>query len=173
MKKLFSLVLVVALVLAMAITASAATVDAVNGTDSAEVKASYEAGTTAGDVYSVVVAFGSMEFTYYDRVAGSWNTSNHNYDGVVEAHWDCEDGADTITVTNNSNVAIVATATAECNEDGLEITCGDAITLEVAAEETAATPDTITVEVSGALDSETADNTVIGEVTVTITKKTA
>ena len=171
MKKLFSLVLVVALVLAMAITASAATVAANNGTASADVKASYEAGQAAGDVYSVVVEFGSMEFTYKDTVEGAWNTSNHNYDGTVEAHWECEAGADTITVTNNSNVAIVATATAECTEDGLEITCGNAITLEVAAENTAATPGTITVEVEGALDSETAANTVIGEVTVTITKK--
>lgn len=178
MKKLFSLVLVVALVLAMAITASAAqttpqTVTTNGGSTTAyDVKAQYVEGDKAPDTYAVDVAFGAMTFTY-SRAAKSWNTAEHIEEDDGAATW-APTSADAakITVTNHSNVAITATA---AWADDATITTVDAeftnngLQLAAAAGQTAPSG-FITVALKGELANTVTTSTTVGTVTVTIAK---
>lgn len=113
MKKLLTIALTLALTLCLAVPAFA-TDDSIktdNGTASVTVNGTYNAGSTAAEVISVDVAWGSMSFTYNDTVQGKWNDKTHDYDDVVEAHWTCETDANKITVTNHSNTAVEAQLT--------------------------------------------------------------
>ena len=58
MKKIFALVLSLALVMSMSVTAFAATsITSNGGTDTAEVKGTYNAGGTAATIYKVDIAW--------------------------------------------------------------------------------------------------------------------
>lgn len=60
--------------------------------------------TTPERVYSIDVAWGSMDFTYNGQK--SWNPSTHKYDGEGTGNWHCDENANTVTVTNHSNADI-------------------------------------------------------------------
>ena len=108
---LTTIALVLALALCMGVPAFAATVSANNGTDSVDVEGVYNAGSSATEVISVDVSWGSMSFTYNDTVEGAWNEENHEFDGAIEANWTCDTNANKITVTNHSNTAVEAQLT--------------------------------------------------------------
>ncbi|MCD7768556.1 MAG: hypothetical protein LUH36_00330, partial [Oscillospiraceae bacterium] len=123
--------LAIALVFALSTTAFAAVTES-GGSDSATVYATYAAGSAAQTVYSVDIAWGSMEFTYTGATEGAWNTGDHTYTGGTSAAWSCENGVNVVTVTNHSNVPISAALDYESKADFASITgTFDKTTLEI------------------------------------------
>lgn len=173
MKKLIALVLT--LTLALSATAFAATLND-TGSDSAEVKATYTAGQKADTVYSVDISWESLSFTYHGQTDGTWDATEHKYTGTIEAGWN--EGTGTITVTNHSNTAITVTPSYTANKGyeavGMTFTglTEDKLTVENAdagvGKTGAAKTGTITVTPNGTLPENTAADTVIGTITVTI-----
>lgn len=104
MKKLLALTLTMAMLFTM--TAIAEDTIKLNGETSKDVTATYKEGTDGGTIYSVDIIWGSMEFTYNAESKGVWKPETHTYTDSAEAKWSCEEGADTIVVTNHSNAAI-------------------------------------------------------------------
>ena len=113
MKKLLISTLTIALALCLAVPALAteASITANNGTASVTVNGTYNAGSTAQEVISVDVSWGSMSFAYNDTIEGTWNDETHNFDGAVVANWTCATDANKITVTNHSNTDVEAQLT--------------------------------------------------------------
>ena len=109
MKKIIAIALTLALAICLAVPAFADTVTTDNGTATKLVSAAYEAGSSATEVISVDVAWGSMTFIYQDAVEGTWNASEHSYSGAREAQWSYI--GNEITVTNHSNTAVEAQLT--------------------------------------------------------------
>lgn len=176
MKKFLTITLAIAMILTMgSISAFAATtnIDEAPGSDSADVKASYQAGSTGGTVYSVDIEWGSLEFIYTDAAAGTWNPGTHTYDGAITAAgWNCASGADEITITNHSNAAIKAeltyasdaahtTVTGAFDQSTLNLDTADGIAVGSAPNATAK------LTLSGTM-AETAGTVTVGTVTVTI-----
>lgn len=107
MRKLLSVVLAVAMICALAITANADTLDTSSNTASKDVTATYVAGQKAATVYSVDVAWGDLKFTYTDRSEGVWDPATHTYSNQSDAVWAPETAdSNKITVTNHSNAAV-------------------------------------------------------------------
>lgn len=174
MKKLISLILSLVLVLSMSITAFAAEA-ADNNT--AVVKGSYTA-SDGGIVYSVDVAWGSMEFDY-EVPAGVWNEQTHSYESGA-AKWTYAAGANAVKVTNSSNAAVTVNVTTNILLSGITASVeGGSFTLGSAAEnatteiEGQATDSTAYITLSGTLTDKTASKMVIGTVTVSIKDETA
>ena len=113
MKKLLAIALTLALALCLAVPVFAAEPDigTDNGTASVKVNGTYAAGSSAAEVISVDVSWGSMSFTYHGTVEGTWNDGTHNFDGAKAAYWTCETDANKITVTNHSNTDVEAQLT--------------------------------------------------------------
>lgn len=174
MKKILTLILSLALLCVMAVPAMAAdNIKDKNGSASANVKGTYVAGSGATTVYSVDIAWGSLEFTYTDASKGTWNPENHSYDGAVAAKWSCEEDADKITVTNHSNAEVnfAFTAKSAAGFEGITLdfdTVSAKLDSAVGTTIAAAPAKTVTVTPSGALADDTAAGTVIGTITVTL-----
>lgn len=77
-----------------------------NNQESIDVNAKYVLGGKESTVYSVDVAWGSMDFTYTSAFKGTWNPATHKYDGATDAKWTCKENANVITVTNHSNAGV-------------------------------------------------------------------
>ena len=174
MKKLGVVLLTLALLCALPVTAFAATGlnTTTNNTDSAVVKGTYVAGGTSAIVYSVDITWGSMEFTYTDASEGTWDPTNHSYTDSAEATWTCADGANEITVTNHSNAPISATLSYQAAENYTTINGTfdkELLELETAAGTTRTNAPTKTAKLTldGALPKDTSGAT-IGTVTVTL-----
>ena len=172
MKKFAVLLLTLALFCALAVPSFAATVGE-GGSDSANVKGSYVAGSTAATVYSVDIRWGSMEITYTGASEGTWNPLTHKYDGATEAAWSCGNNANLITVTNHSNAAVTATLAYASGEGFTGITGEfDSSTLNLATasgtERDNAPTGSAKLTLKGALASGVENKTVIGTVTVTL-----
>ncbi len=114
MKKLISVIAVLALVLAMSVPAFAA--EALSGNSASGkgendytigVNGVYNAGSAAADVISVDIAWESMEFTYNAGSAGTWNPGTHQYENASNGSWAANPKK--ITLKNHSNVAVNAT----------------------------------------------------------------
>ncbi len=170
MRKLLSVLLAVAMICALAITANADTLDATTTTASKDVNATYVEGAKAGTVYSVDVAWGDMQFTYTDRSEGVWNPATHTYDNKTEAAW-APAAADSgnITVTNHSNAA-VGVAFAYTPAEGSTVTAAfdnATATLAAAVENDVenAPKATVNLSITGGTISATGK---IGTVTVTL-----
>lgn len=72
-----------------------------------DVVGNYVAGNTEIEfVYHVDITWGSLEFTYNQGDVGTWDTDTHTYVGCTESGWTCEEDADKITFTNNSNADV-------------------------------------------------------------------
>lgn len=172
MKKILSLILALAMIMSLSVTAFAAEGVTNGGTDTADVKGTYSSEATV-TVYSVDIAWEGLSFTYNGAFEGNWNPKTHEYENATAAGWAAGNG--TITVTNHSNTAITATpsyspatgyesagvsfstaalqvATADNGVDGA---AGTAVT------------GTITVTPTGSLPEGTEDVT-IGTITITI-----
>ena len=173
MKKLLVFLLTLSMIMGMTLSANAATVTTIPGTDSAEVKATYNDAEGKKTIYSVDITWENLSFQYNEAVVGTWNVGTHVYDGSAPAGW--QTGTGTITVTNHSNAGITATPTyaqAEEYESVNMIFTKTSLSLDTAdngKDGAAGTPTsgTITVTPNGALP-EGAKDTVIGTITVEI-----
>jgi hypothetical protein len=169
MKKLVSMLVAAALVCTMSTTAFAADQTGVNtGEYSNNVKGTYQAGGAAATVYSVNIAWDSLEFTYTAAGEGTWNPETHEYNGATQASWS---ESKNIVVTNHSNAAVTATASfqADGGYEAVSMTFGNNGQQISSAVDTAvdSAPNlTISVTPSGDLPADT--NGTIGSVTLTI-----
>lgn len=171
MKKLVSMLAVAALVCTMSTTAFAADQTGVNtGEYSNNVKGTYKAGGAAAPVYSVNIAWDSLEFTYTAAGEGTWNPETHEYSGATQASWS---ESKNIVVTNHSNAAVTATAAFQADTGYTDVTMtfgennGNTIATAVGTQVGEAPSATITVTPGGTL-AESANGGRIGEITVTI-----
>ena len=175
MKKILSVLIAILLVTCFGTTAFASDVTTPGGSDSKDVKATYQSGGTLLTVYSVDVTWGSMEFIYLnDSSPGIWNPATHQYEGAGMASWTCDANANKITVTNHSNISISAglTYAKETGFTGINGTFSKStinLATAVGVLPANAPTDSSLFTLEGALGSGTAAKTVIGSVTVTIT----
>lgn len=102
MKKLFAILLAVAILCTMSVTAFAATVTT-TGNTSADLTVKYSAGSKV-DAYAATIEWGSMEFTY-TAAAQTWNTETLQWENNGTAAWS---NAGTVKITNKSSQAITA-----------------------------------------------------------------
>lgn len=170
MKKVISLLLALAMVMGLSVTAFAAEGDANNvgtGAYSTSVTGSYVAGTAAsGTVFSVDIGWSGLSFTYYAEKAPVWDAVNHKYSDSTPAKWE---GEGTITVTNHSNAKISATPTYNkgTGYENVNMTFSTAKLLVDSAESGSAQTGTITITPTGALPANTQAQT-IGTITIAI-----
>jgi len=177
MRKLFAILLTVAMLATMSMTAFAAEGSDLNNKAedavSITLTGKYQAGSAA-EVVSVDVAWGAMEFTYTEAGV-KWDPSQHKEVADGEAKWTAD--GNNITVTNHSNVKITAGFTFSSSvvdgkfynaaENGTE---KNSITLERAEENSAldSQRDTVYFVVESGTISD--DNNALGTITVTINK---
>jgi len=160
------------LVLAMSVNAFAAELDAQGESQDIDVKASYTTSATTPTVYSVDITWGAMEFTYSVGGTKDWNPADHSYSDNTTATWTAS--GNTVTVTNHSNDEVTASfafaakagfETVTGSFDKASATLPSAEGKAVDATELAATA---TLTLAGTLAAETAANTTVGTITVTI-----
>lgn len=140
---------------------------------SANIKATYQAGKENTDtVYSVDVKWGNLEYTYSSGVTKSWNPTTLTYEETSgTSSWTCQEGADQITVTNNSNADIKASLAYAGTESNITGTFSNSKIGLKSAEGTSveeSPSETTTLSLKGALSDTTAQKKEIGNVTVTI-----
>lgn len=139
----------------------------------ADIKATYQAGKESTDtVYSVDVNWGSLEYTYSSGVTKSWDPTTLKYKETSgTSSWTCQEGADQITVTNNSNADITASLAYAGTESNITGTFSKSKIGLKSAEGTnvgESPSETTTLSLKGALSDTTALKKEIGNVTVTI-----
>ena len=172
MKKIISLILVLAMVMSLSVTAFATQGIGNGGMDSANVIGSYKGNATAA-IYSVDISWSGMEFTYKGAFEGIWNPGTHQYEDAVEAGW--AEGNGIIKVTNHSNTGITAVPAYEAAagyESAFVTFSTDALAVATAdngvdGADGVAVEGTIMVYPDGTLPEGT-DNAVIGTITLTI-----
>lgn len=170
MKKILSLVLTLALVMSLGITAFAAEL---NGENSKDVTANYQAGEASQKVYLVDIVWGSLEFTYTDASEGTWDPETHTYTGTKAAEWSCEEGANKVAVTNHSNAEVTVEIANSNVMDGVTLTWDkETLTLPTSdnGENGAAgtpTTDSALLTVAGTITDTGAKQT-LGTVTITL-----
>ncbi|MCD8013404.1 MAG: hypothetical protein LUG99_09540 [Lachnospiraceae bacterium] len=98
------------------------------GSSSADVTATYKSSETA-TVYSVDITWGSLEFTYTEAGAQTWDPSTHTYSEAEEGGWSYEKGSNILTITNHSNSAVAGSVKCETDE-----TYAETITLSMDAD---------------------------------------
>lgn len=169
MKKILSLILALALVMSLSVTAFAAE-DKNNSEGEAakiEISAIYKEGTAADEVVSVDISWGAMTFTYTDGADGKWDPATHTYGAKGNGTWSASDNA--ITVTNHSNTGIkasftytkaVETVTGTFSATELTLATAEGTTKENAP------AGSVTLELSGTMTAENAGK--VGTVTISI-----
>lgn len=140
---------------------------------SADIKATYQAGEeNTATVYSVDVKWGSLEYTYSSGVTRSWDPTTLKYKETSgTSSWTCQEGADQITVTNNSNADITASLAYDRTDSNITGTFTNSKIGLKSAEGTnvgESPSETTTLSLKGALSDTTAVKKEIGNVTVTI-----
>ena len=140
---------------------------------SADIRATYQAGKENTDtVYSVDVKWGSLEYTYSSGVTKSWDPTTLKYKETSgTSSWTCQEGADQITVTNNSNADITASLAYGKIDSNITGTFTNSKIGLKSAEGTnvgESPSETTTLSLKGALSDTTAEKKEIGKVTVTI-----
>ena len=178
MKKKLALVLTLAMVFSLAPLSAYAndTISGVGGTASCDVKATYVAGSsggTGGTVYSVVIDWGDMAFTY-TKEAGVWDPATHKTTGAGGGVWSVNNtDGNKIKVTNHSNADITAkfSYTAASGYDSIHGRFDNtSLTLQsaVGTEVSNAPSGSAALTLDGALASSTTAGTTIGTITVTL-----
>lgn len=117
MKKLFCILMAVAMMTIISSNTFAATIETSTGTDSADVKAKYNS-TIPADVYSVDVTWGAMEFDY-NAGGQKWDTETHKWVANEEAPagWEVKNSSNTITIANHSSKAVNANFAFSANSE--------------------------------------------------------
>ena len=112
MKKLFTILLAVAMLTSMSVTAFAAddTVTTDGGSKDISVNAKYVDGASTPEVISADIEWGAMEFTYSMGGTKVWDAQNHQYT-VTDATGGWIENGNTAKATNHSNVDVKATFT--------------------------------------------------------------
>lgn len=178
MKKKLALVLTLAMVFSLAPLSAYAndTITGVGGTASCDVKATYVDGTSGGaggTVYSVVIDWGDMAFTY-TAAAGKWDPATHTTTGADGGVWSVNNtDGNKIKVTNHSNAEITAnfSYTAAVGYEGITGRFDrTSLTLQSAVGTTVsnAPSDSAALTLDGALASTATASTKIGTITVTL-----
>lgn len=112
MKKLIAVLMAIAMIAALSVTAFAAA-ETLSGTEG-NVPADKEITVTGTyndqyvQEYHVALTWGSMAFTYNTQVA-AWNESTHLWETSGEAGWTCDENANKITLVNHSSQNVTAT----------------------------------------------------------------
>lgn len=174
MKKRLSIILSMAMVLAMGTTVFAAEGNANVGTgeQNIDVEAKYSGGVTTPTVYSVDVSWDAMEFTYAVGGTNEWNPETHEYEDNTTAQWVAN--GNTISVVNHSNAAVDASfafnaldefSTVNGSFDTAFFTLPSA---EGKAVDSAELVGKAALTLDGTLDETVTDFTKIGTITVTI-----
>lgn len=116
MKKITALVLALAILLSMTLSANAADTDVTQSGDTrnGNVSATYQPGAAGGDVIRVDIEWTGMDFTYNAASQPVWDPVNHVYSTSSEAGW-ATSNAD-ITITNHSNTIVWAEIDYGANE---------------------------------------------------------
>ncbi len=132
----------------------------------------YHANSTVETVYSVDVAWDSMEFTYTVASEGTWDPATHRYDSASEGQWSQDNN--TVKVTNHSNAKVNVAVTYAAESSYSDITGRFSNgTFELATAEGtevgSAPNQTATLTLSGELDKSVDTSTKLGTATVTIT----
>lgn len=173
MKKILSLILALALVMSLSVTAFAAETNE-GGNTTIDVNAMYSDGVSTPDVISVNVEWGAMSFTYSVSGTKQWDATKHEYTTTSNAAWSAS--GNTVTVTNHSNIAVKAelsfaadaaynTVTGSFDKAQLLLDSGDGLTYENADKDTAA------LTLAGTLADTVKTSTKVGTITVKITKQ--
>ena len=171
MKKIFSLVLVLVMLMSFSITAFAEGSVTTDSAVTIDISASYKVGAATEDVISVDISWGAMAFEYTDGAEGVWNPATHTTGTKGEGSWSAR--GNEITLTNHSNVDInvnfaytkaVETVTGTFS-DGGELTLANAVGTARDAAPTAS----VKLTLGGTLTAETAGK--VGTVTVSISKQ--
>lgn len=127
MKKIFALVLAVVMLASFGVTAfateNAETNDGSKSTSIA-VNGKFKEGAPSDDVISVNVVWDEMNFTYTAASKGTWNPQTHGYDGATAGEWTWDGATESkkkpfITVTNHSNINVVASFAFTPESDGI------------------------------------------------------
>ena len=167
MKKIISMMLMLALVMSMSVTAFASDLGG-----SKDVTAKYEQSETEEAIYNVDLNWGDLTFTYTETVEKVWNPETHTYDSTVTGgSWDKTEA--TIKVTNHSNVSVVVSmSVTPVTGTGVEValTGGNATLAagEVGNVDGAASV-TGTVKISGKPNNTVTENGIkVASITVTI-----
>lgn len=173
MKKLSIISLSILLALSLSVTAWAVTVNDItpeNNATKIPVTGTYQAIGDGTPVYSVDITWGSMEFTY-QASGGTWDPETHTYSEGSSGTWTCENGANQITITNHSNVAIYCDLTyASSNDNQIQGTLSPNALAVASAEGKSITDSDLTqysdLTLSGSLSPEES-GVEIGTITVT------
>ena len=185
MKKLFTILLAVAMLASMSVTAFAADNDTVTtdgGSKEISVNAKYVDEGTTPEVISADIEWGAMEFTYYAGGVKVWDAQTHQYT-VTGATGGWSENGNTVKVTNHSNVDVKTTFTyaAESgntltgaftydNSKTADSTGAVSLAAGVEGQVNAADYVTATLKLSGEPSSTMTDFTKVGTITVKITK---
>lgn len=134
MKKFAKLILALSMTFILCVSASAATIDANNGSENMPVQIKVTEGV-GGTVYNVTVAWESMDFTYKKAASGTWDPDTHTYSNGNAAGWTVDGNqliaevdtagnytavSSAITVTNHSNAQVTVDAALNNNEKTAE-----------------------------------------------------
>ena len=174
MKKILSLILALAMVMSLSVTAFAAETNDGKNDTSIDVNAIYSDGVNTPDVISVNVEWGAMSFTYSVNGTKQWDATKHEYTTNSDDAWSAT--GNTVTVTNHSNVAVKAelsfaadtaynTVTGSFDKTVLLLDSGDGVAYENADNDTA------TLTLDGTLANTVTTTTKVGTITVKITKQ--
>ena len=166
MKRIITLLMVLAMVMSLSITAFASDLG-----ESKDVTAKYEKNESEQPIYNVDLNWGNLTFTYTETVEKVWNPDTHTYDTTTTGSWDKTES--TVTVTNHSNVSVaVSMSVTPAQGTGVDVSLsGGNATLaagEVGNVDGAASV-TGTVKVSGKPNSTvTEDGIKVASITVSI-----
>ena len=198
MKKFVSMIMALAMVCALSVTAFAVDFNDKDVTGGNATASTNVTATISGDgqgattnVYSVVLTWTTVGTLAYNKgnYTYVWNPSTHKYDeatGSVKASWTTPEASVVITVTNHSDKPVTASAEYKTIANGTvtstmawdETNPNGSIELEDATNNGAAAPgnDTAGAEVTKTIKGTISVNGVpekadIGTITVTIAKK--
>lgn len=99
MKRIITLLMALAMVMSLSVTAFASDLG-----ESKDVTAKYEQNESEQPIYNVDLNWGDLTFTYTETTTKVWNPDTHTYDTTTTGSWDKTESS--ITVTNHSNVSV-------------------------------------------------------------------
>ena len=161
----------VLLLAAVPMTASAETVEGANQSRIVDVQAKYADGVTTPDVYSLDVSWGAMQFTYSQSGSRVWDPANHAYTENTTTGWAAS--GNTVTVTNHSNRDVTVTFSYEkgTGYDGVSGTFDiptDTLTAGEVGNVEGADSVTAKLTLSGTLASNVTEFTKVGTVKISL-----